>query len=333
MPAKTKDYYKLLGVPRKASANQIKKAFRERAKRLHPDRAGGKKGAEEKFKEINEAYEVLSDEQKREQYDALGANWNEGFRFVNPEGWDARKRGEAAFVKMGPKARGQEPQDGPHDFNDIFSFMRGGGRKRSKQSSGRTTATTRRKSGASSHLVSELTIGLEEAYAGCERQVTIAVQETNSLGRTKISRKSYSVKIPVGIHEGQRIRLKGQGPSSGTKNEDIFIEIHIAPHPIYSFEGSNLVAEIRLSPWEAALGAKISVPTIEGRVDLSVPPGVSSGQILRLPGKGYPLKNKSVRGDMHYKVMISVPKSLTPDERHLLRRLQETSRFNPRTQG
>lgn len=298
-----KDQYKILGVSPSATVEEIKRSFRAKAKRFHPDRNPGDQG-EERFKAVNEAYAILSDPEKRELYDRL----RRGERMGNPNG-----AGQAR----------------PGDFHELFDYFRSFNPEREaaeggpKEKKGRPGTT-----GRDSHLESELTISLEEAARGASKKITLAI-ETGTKGRVR--RKNFEIKIPPGIRDGQRIRLKGQGGRSGLKRSDVYLRIRIAPHPVFSLEGDDLVSEVCVSPWEAALGATLKVRTLGGSFKMKLPPGVRSGQKLRMRAKGFPLKTAGALGDLLYRVMITVPRKLTPTERALFEKLRDVSRFDPRS--
>jgi len=255
-----KDYYKILGVGRDASAEDIKRAYRKLARQYHPDKNKAR-GAEDKFKEANEANEVLSDPKKRQAYDQLGANWKAGQRFTPPPGW------ETQFTRGG--ARGFSTGG---DFSDFFATLFGG----SGSPFGGTFEDFEGGGGfaprGGQDQRASITIGLEDSFQGSQRTVTL------SNGRT------LSVRIPKGITDGQTIRLAGQGLRGG----DLLLEVHFAPHPDFRVEGRDVHVALPVAPWEAALGARVPVKTLGGTVELSVPEGSQSGRRLRLKGRGLP---------------------------------------------
>lgn len=326
MSVEYKDYYKLLGVDRKASQEDISKAFKRLARKYHPDLNPGDATAEAKFKEANEAYEVLKDPEKRKMYDQLGPNWQHGQNFQPPpgyEGFDFQGGGfggtgfsdffETIFGAGGASFQGF---GGGGGFQDMGGGFGGGGYQR------------RPRRGSDSELFLDLT--LEEAYHGGAKSVTMAERVTGPDGRPTARTKSLEVNIPAGVKDGAKIRLAGQGSpgSGGGPAGDLFLKVRLATHSRFKVEGANVVLDLPLAPWEAALGATVRVPTLDGEVELNIPAGVSSGQKLRLTGKG--LGSKSKRGDQHVRIMIRMPSGLNDDQKELWRKLADTSDFSPR---
>lgn len=311
MTASVKDPYKVLGVTRSATPDQVKKAFRSKAKQFHPDRNPGR-AEDEKFREINSAYEILSDETKRARYDAQ------------------RTRGRGS-AKGGSR---KESSRAGRNAGELFGFMRGfratGAAQTGRSAASKAGSPTARKNASKSEREPELTVTLEEAYRGASRKVELLVRERQALGRIKTARRSFEVKIPAGIHDGQRIRLKGDKTRQSGQHDDVVLRIRISPHPVFSFLENDLVTELKISPWEAALGTKLRVPTLDGSAEIKVPAGVDSGKKLRLKNQGFPRQGKNTRGDLLYRVSIVVPKNLTKEEESLMKRLQGISRFNPR---
>jgi curved DNA-binding protein len=307
MAVQFRDYYETLGVSKTATADEIKSAFRKLARKHHPDVAKDKKAAEEKFKQINEAYEVLSDPEKRQKYDQLGADWNQpGGGFQPPPGWQ-RQGGGNPFG--GGNGGGVEFEFGGTGFSDFFEAFFGGGRGQSAFGGGfgRGAATAER----GSDVEADIMVTLEEALHGSKRTVSL-----RRSGSDKV--ESYHVKIPRGVHEGQRIRLAGQGEAGarGGKSGDLFLRVRLARHPDFSVEGSDLVHEVELAPWQAVLGAELQVPTLDGSGRLKVPAGTSSGQRFRLRERGLP-NASGERGDLYVATTIGVPKKLSDREREL----------------
>jgi curved DNA-binding protein len=310
MPVQFRDYYETLGVPKTASDNEIRTAFRKLARKYHPDVAKDKKAAEEKFKQINEAYEVLGDPDKRKKYDQLGADWNQPGGFQPPPGWGAQQPG-GGFYRSGDDG-GIQFEFGGTGFSDFFEAFFGGGRGRSAFGGfGGRQATAER----GSDVEADIMVTLEEALHGSTRTVSLRRAGSNKV-------ESYQVKIPRGVHEGQRIRLAGQGEAGarGGKSGDLFLRVRLARHPDFSVEGSDLIHELKIAPWQAALGAEIKVPTLEGSVRLKVPAGTQGGQRFRLRERGLPGVSGK-RGDLYVDIQINVPKKLTEREREIWREL------------
>lgn len=357
MAVEYKDYYDILGVPRQATADEIKKAYRKLALKYHPDKNPGNKRAEDRFKELSEANEVLSDPEKRKRYDALGANWRQGQAFDPNDyssifGGPGGRPGSARPRPGGGGASFDFGTGGPGggSFSDFFEALFGGlgggragrggmgpfgdtmggfggaeGRPEEFLSEAHRRGGHATAPGATGHVETALTITLDEALRGTTRRV--AFQRAEAGGQ--VARQSYDVKIPAGIREGQKIRLKGQGSQYGSQAGDIFITVHIAPHERYTLEGEDLVAELPVAAWEAALGARIAVETPEGPVEVKVPAGIRPGQRLRVRGRGFP-KRDGERGDLLLRVAVYVPPHLNDQERELFEKLAKVSGFNPR---
>ena len=334
MAVKFRDYYEVLGVARTASADEIKKAYRKLARKYHPDVNPGDKTAEEKFKELNEAYEVLSDPEKRQRYDQLGANWKAGADFTPPPGWEGARGGGFDFGEVFGGGRG------PSGFSDFFeSFFSGG---RGPRAGARATMR-------GSDVEAEIALTLEEAHRGGTRTITFeAAERCPDCGGTGVKDdrtcptcrgaglvrrpKSLEVNIPAGVRDGSVIRLAGQG-EPGTGNApagDLFLRARIRPHHIFRLVGEDDVeVELPVAPWEAALGAKVSVPTLDGPVEMTIPAGTQGGQRLRLRGQGLN-RRPGGRGDEYVRLKIVIPPKLTPRERELFEKLAAESRFNAR---
>jgi curved DNA-binding protein len=306
MAVQFRDYYETLGVSKTASEDEIKSAFRKLARKYHPDVAKDKKAAEEKFKQINEAYEVLSDPEKRRKYDQLGENWNQPGGFQPPPQWGGGQPG--GFRWGSGENGGVEFEFGGTGFSDFFEAFFGGGRGRSAFGGFGQRGTMAERG---SDVEADIMVTLEEALHGSTRQVSL-----RRAGSKKT--ETYQVKIPRGVREGQRIRLAGQGEAGegGGKSGDLFLRVRLARHPDFSVEGSDLVNEVKIAPWQAVLGDQIIVPTLEGNARLKLPPGTQGGQRFRLRGRGLPGVSGQ-RGDLYVVVQISVPKKLSEREREI----------------
>jgi len=319
MSVKFQDYYEILGVGRDASEDQIKRAYRKLARKYHPD-VNKDKGAEERFKQINEAHEVLKDPEKRKLYDQLGSNWQAGQDFKPPPGWE-----NAHFeFRTGP---GAEAFDFGGGFSDFFETLFGGRMGGGSGTSARQRSWVMR---GQDHEA-EMEIDLESAFHGATRTLTLQGHEIDPQGQVRPTLKNIQVKIPPGVTDGTRIRLAGKGGEGmgGGPPGDLYLKVHIEPHPLFTTDGHNLQVEVLIAPWEAALGATVQVLTIDGTVNLKVPSGSQSGQKLRLRGKGLPKKG-GVRGDLIAQLKIVVPKDLTEREKELFAEMAKVSSFNPR---
>jgi len=311
---KFKDYYKILGVDETADLKEIKKAYRKLAVKFHPD-TSGHSDTEERFKEVVEAYEVLKDPTKRAEYDELkryGAKSGGGFDA--PPGWQASD-GRNQY-------RHQEHGDFSEFFNSFFAD-RGRGSEHSPDYGPDLFK--------GQDLEMELPVFLEEVVAGTSKSIDyhVPVYTNNQLNQIK---KSLNVKVPLGVTDGERIRLKGQGaPGSEDRlNGDLYLIIRLVPHPLFDVQGLNLILSLPLTPWEAALGAKLEIPTLDGKVKLNIPANSRSGQKLRIKGKG--LKNKTGQGDLLAVIKIDIPPSTNSETKRLWSELAEAEKYNPRTE-
>jgi curved DNA-binding protein len=310
MAVQFRDYYETLGVSKTASEDEIRSAFRKLARKYHPDVAKDKKTAEEKFKQINEAYEVLSDPEKRRKYDQLGEHWNQPGGFQPPPQWGGGHPG--GFRSSGGEDGGVEFEFGGTGFSDFFEAFFGGGRGRSAFGGfGQRDAMAER----GHDVEADIMVTLEEALHGSTRQVSL-----RRAGSKKT--ETYQVKIPRGVREGQRIRLAGQGEAGerGGKSGDLFLRVRLARHPDFSVEGSDLVHEVKIAPWQAVLGDQLMVPTLEGNARLKLSPGTQGGQRFRLRERGLPGVSGQ-RGDLYVVVQIALPKKLTEREREIWEQL------------
>jgi len=328
MPVQYKDYYQSLGVSRTASDADIKKAFRKLAREFHPDVAKDKKRAEEKFKEINEAYEVLGDSEKRKKYDELGANWKSGAEFRPPPGW-GNAGGGRAQRGTGGGAQDFEFEFGGTGFSDFFEQIFGSARRQARESNfGRRAAAFEEGESAErgQDIEGDIMVTLEEAMRGSVRAVNVRHNDS-SAGRTE----THQVKIPAGVTEGQKLRITGRGGpgAGGGAAGDLYLRVRLAKHPDFDVEDHNLIHELELTPWEAVLGAEISVPTLDARVKIKISPGTQSGQKLRVRGRGLPQRG-GVNGDLIVVTRVEVPAKVNEAERKLWEHLAKESNFNPR---
>src|SRR3989454_9553308 len=310
MAVQFRDYYETLGVSKTATEDEIRSAFRKLARKYHPDVAKDKKAAEEKFKQINEAYEVLSDPEKRKKYDQLGANWNQPGGFQPPPQWGGQPGGRS--YQWGGDGGGVEFEFGGTGFSDFFEAFFGGGRGRSAFGGfGGREATAER----GADVEADIMVTLEEALHGSTRTVSLRRAGSNKV-------ENYQVKIPRGVHEGQRIRLRGQGEAGagGGKSGDLFLRVRLARHPDFTVEGSDLIHEVKIEPWRAVLGSELVVPHPAGNGRLKIPPGTQGGQRFRLRGRGLS-GAYGKRGNLYVDVQINVPKKLTEREREIWREL------------
>jgi curved DNA-binding protein len=311
-----KDYYKTLGVARTATPDEIKQAFRKLARIHHPDVAKNKAAGEEKFKEINEAYEVLGDPEKRKRYDELRPDWqNEGA---------ARQPAHAG-------AGARDFEFGGTGFSDFFESFFGGrneGFGSFRQGDGDATDGGDVFARQGRDVEADLLVTLEEALRGSLRKVTLRRPADNGSAERS---DTYQVRIPAGVHEGQRIRLAGQGREGrgGGTPGDLYLRVRLARHPDFSVQGADLHCDLDLAPWEAVLGVQTRIPTLDGTTSLRVPAGTAGGSHLRLKGLGLPREDGS-RGDLYAYVRIQVPSELTAEERAKWEELARISKFKPR---
>lgn len=324
MAVKFKDYYETLGIPRTASAEDIKKSFRTLARRYHPDVAKNKAEAEAKFKEINEAYEVLRDPEKRQRYDELGQHWKEGAGFPPPpRGGGSRGR------RAGPGGGGPGPsfEFGGTGFSDFFETFFGGGGGGARRWEGFGDEQEAR-SNRGEDLEADILVTLNEAIHGSQRQVTL--RRGSPDGGDERS-DTYQVRIPAGVREGQKIRLAGQGNPGfgGGSPGDLLLRVRFASHPDFRVQGADLYYDLELAPWESVLGTRVEIPSLDGAAALKIPPGTQSGSRLRLRGLGLP-KAEGGRGDFYAVVQVQAPPTVSPQEKKLWEELARTSSFNPR---
>jgi curved DNA-binding protein len=338
--AEPRDFYEVLGVPRTADQKEIQRAYRKLARTYHPD-VNKDPAAEERFKEVSEAYDVLSDPELRRRYDTFGRDFRQVPEGMDAETWQRARSGAGRRQASGQRAGAGRPgqREGESvffssDFGDgDFSF--GSGDINIEDLLG-GMFSTRSRAGAGggpgfgrgfgptpgADQEAELTLSVEEAFAGGRRTVTLS---------TRGAPRTFEVNIPAGVADGQRIRLAGQGGqgSGGAAAGDLYLVVRLAPHPRYSVEGRDITVELRLAPWEAALGASVTVEGPGGEAKLRVPPGTSSGRRLRLKGRGLP-NPRGKPGDLYAEAKIVVPPRLEPKERELFEQLASVSSFDPR---
>jgi curved DNA-binding protein len=329
MAVEFKDYYQTLGVPRGASEADIKKAFRKLARQYHPDVAKDKKSAEARFKEINEANEVLSDPEKRRKYDQLGANWQSG-GFEAPPGASFRRGRPGNGTPQG------EYSFGGTGFSDFFEQFFGGGGGRGADIEELLRNARRGQAGGGHETVArgsdiegDILVTLHEAMHGSTRSLTLQRAHPHT-GEEET--ETFKVRIPPGALDGRRIRVRGKGGpgSGGAEAGDLYLRVRLAAHPDFEVRGSDLHHELNLAPWEAVLGTQVVVPTLAGNVKLTIPPGTNSGRQFRIRGQGLPRNPEGDRGDLYAAVQVEVPTQMTDEERALWEKLARTSRFNPR---
>lgn len=342
MALEYKDYYKILGIPRTAGDDDIRKAFRKLARQYHPDVARDKKVAEDKFKEINEAYEVLGDPVKRAKYDQLGADWQARAQGRTSPGGFRRGTRTAGFGD----AQDFEFQFDGTGFSDFFEQFFGArsGQHRAWEESQEFAPFSER----GQDVEADILVSLEEAFHGSVRTISLQLRApcAHCRGSGQVARGAcgschgtgytsrvdqYQVRIPAGVREGQRLRLAGRGQAGAGSGPagDLFLRVRLARHPDFTVDGNHLHHTLELAPWEAVLGAKVDVPTLSGSISIKVPPASQNGQRLRIRSHGLPLQS-GARGDLYVHLRIEVPRRITEPERDLWQQLARESKFNPR---
>ncbi len=309
---KFKDYYEVMGVERDATQDEIKRSYRKLARKYHPD-VSKQADAEERFKEVGEAYEVLKDPEKRAAYNQLGENWQAGQEFHAPPGWDADVEFSGAGDAGGDAA----------GFSDFFESLF---RQRSQQGHGARRAFHAR--GEDHHAT--VLISLEDSWQGATRAITLRVPVLDERGRLVSKPHTLNVRIPKGVKQGQHIRLAGQGaPGLGDGPAgDLYLQVEFKPHPVYRVDERDVYLDLPVAPWEAALGATVKVPTPDGTVELKIPPGSKQGRKLRLKGRGIPGKQ---RGDFYAVTQIVLPGADSDDAKDFYRKMEKELAFNPRS--
>ncbi len=298
-----KDYYKILGVERDVSQADLKKSYRKMARKYHPD-VSKETNAEERFKEVNEAYEVLGDEAKRSQYDTLGSNYQNGQNFNPPPGWE----GGFDFSQFS-QGQGGAQQPGGAGFSDFFESMFGGGMG---GGGGQQQYQQQRRKPPAETMI--LRVDLEDIFAGGKKKVRLP------------SGSNIEVKIPKGFEDGKKIRLTGKG-SNGA---DIHLKIQINKHPRYKVEGKNVLLNLPIAPWESALGASLNVDTLAGKIKLKIPEGAESGKKMRLKGRGLPATSSSLAGDQFVVLKIVTPPATTDEDKTFYQEMQKKFDWSPR---
>lgn len=303
---KFRDYYEVMGVARNASDDDIKRAYRRLARKYHPD-VSKEADAEERFKELGEAYEVLRDPEKRAAYDELGSRWKEGQEFRPPPDWDFQYSGG----------------DDASAFSEFFESLFGAGAGAAR--GGRRSAFRSR----GLDRQAQIDVSLQEAFTGTTRALSLDQIEADASGRPVRKTRQLNVKIPAGVTAGQQIRLSGQGDpgTGGGQAGDLFLKVRLLPHQYFRVDGRDVSLELPLTPWEAALGATVRVPTLGGKVDLRIPKGSQSGQQLRLKGKGLPGASP---GDQIVILRVIAPPATTPEQEDFYRKMAEAMPMNPR---
>lgn len=303
-----KDYYGILGVERGASDDEIRRSYRKLARKYHPD-VSKESDAEARMRDVNEAYDVLRDQEKRQAYDNLAAGVSPDGGFQPPPGWDE------GFEFHRGAAPGDEAQ-----FSEFFSSLFGGARRHGPQQDFRAR-------GEDHHAAIE--VDLEDALHGATRDISLRSMRMDDQGRPQMSTRTLSVRIPAGVREGQYIRLGGQGMPGygGGENGDLYLEVRFKPHARYRVEGRDLYMSLPVAPWEAALGAQVEAPTPGGAVEVSIPAGSANGRKLRLRGRGIP---GDPPGDLYLVLELALPPADTEAAKQAYRKMQQDLPFNPR---
>jgi curved DNA-binding protein len=337
MAVEFQDYYTTLGVPRDASEADIKKAFRKLARQHHPDVAKDKKAAEEKFKQINEAYDVLSDPEKRKRYDQLGADWDKPGGGPPPDWEPGTRMGRGRTAGASPNGAGTYEFNfgGSTGFSDFFeqffgSGARGGGGAGEMFRGARRDGVETEFAYPGSDIEGDLLVTLDEVLRGGTRTISLQRADPRT-GETKT--ETIKVRIPPGVQDGQVIRVRGKGGegTGGAPAGDLLLRVRLAAHPEFRAIGADLYHDLEIAPWEGVLGATAMVPTLGGgRVKLRIPPGTNNGQQLRMRGLGLPKGKSGTRGDLYVVADVQLPPKATNEERALWEKLRDISHFDPR---
>jgi len=329
MAVEFKDYYQVLGVTPKATDEEIKKAFRSQARKYHPDVAKDKKSAEEKFKEINEANEVLSNPESRRKFDQLGADWKTGAPARPAPGRGGGDRA-AGYTTRGGEDEFQFEGTGFSDFFEQFFGGRAGRSRGASPFDSQAYAGSREEPEAArgQDIQGDILITLDEVLKGAMRAISV---RRNNARTGREETETYQVRIPKGVQAGQTIRVSGKGGegSNGGNAGDIYLRVRYAEHPDWQVRGVDLIGALELAPWEAVLGATVPVKTLEGSISVKVPAGFQQGQKLRVRGKGLPA-GATKRGDLYIEASIQVPSRMSKDDELLWKQLAAQATFNPR---
>ncbi|MBV9343422.1 MAG: DnaJ domain-containing protein [Gammaproteobacteria bacterium] len=311
-----RDYYQVLGVERSAAPEAIKSAYRRLARKFHPD-VSKEPNAEARFKEVQEAYEVLKDPQKRSAYDQLGSEWKSGESFRPPPDWGSGYEFSGGRRRRAPPGRAAGGEAGAEDFSDFFSSLFGGG----SPFAGAASA-------ARDHHA-RVEIELEEAHRGTTRTFELRRPQPQADGTVTFSTHTVRVSIPAGVTDGQSIRLAGQGElAAGSRPAgDLFLEVHIRPHRLFQLDGRDVTVTFPVAPWEVALGAGVTVPTLGGSVEMQIPAGAQAGQKLRLRGRGLP---GHPPGDQYVQLKVVLPPADSAPARALYEEMRSKLAFDPR---
>lgn len=323
-----KDYYKVMGVERDASQEEIKRAYRKLARKYHPD-VSKEPDAEQRFQDVQEAYEVLKDPEKRTAYDQLGANWREGQDFRPPPGWEGQGPG-------GFRYSGNVSEEDARAFSEFFEELFGGGRRHGHAGGGPGFGGFGAEFGGGGARgfgegafhgrgqdhVARIEVPLQVAFSGGQQRITLPAQD----GKEP---RSLNVRIPAGVTDGQNIRLGGQGGAGVGKggSGDLYLEVRLKPHPVFRVDGRDVHVDLPVAPWEAALGATVNVPTLGGEVETRIRPGARSGQRMRLKGRGLP---GTPAGDQYLHLQVVAPQPKDEDERKLYERMRDQMDMDPR---
>ncbi|CAG4883241.1 curved DNA-binding protein, DnaJ homologue that functions as a co-chaperone of DnaK [Georgfuchsia toluolica] len=308
---KFKDYYAVLGVERSATEDEIKRAYRKLARKFHPD-VSKESDAEARFKEVGEAYKVLKDPETRAAYDRVGDQWKPGQEFQPPPDWDA------GFEFSG---RNAGPGNGA-EFSDFFESLFG-------QRAGRAQTHHHGMHARGQDHHAKVLIDLQDAYRGAQRSISLQMPGLDHEGRLTMQQRTLNVNIPKGVREGQHLRLAGQGAQGMGEGPagDLYLEIAFNPHPYFRADGRDIYFDLPVTPWEAALGASVAIPTLDGPVNLSIPPGSTAGRKMRLKGKGIP---GNPPGDLYAVLAIALPPADTDIAKNAYRAMQSSFNFDPR---